>query len=192
MRLDGKSRRSKRGKVTIVDFWATWCAPCRASMPRVQHVFRDYTPKRASISFSIDTDIDNGSGDRDPAVREFLITNQLDFPVALDDGVPLQDAFNVASLADHGGGGQGRQGRLAAHRLVLDVNEERELRARARRRDRLEIALSIGNYFLAIGLSADDACGLSGTAANGNGVPIPRSILSRGRSRSPRFFSTTR
>jgi len=93
--LDGKGKVSiEKGRVTVVDFWATWCAPCRASMPRVQKVWREYSTRGVDL-YSVDTD-DPGD-DREAAVKEFLIKNGLEFPVVLDDGT-ASSAFAVASL----------------------------------------------------------------------------------------------
>jgi thiol-disulfide isomerase/thioredoxin len=122
-RLDGKTQSVTAGQVTLVDFWATWCAPCRASMPRVEHVFHDYTPKGVTL-FSINTDSD--SADRDPTVREFLMANSLDFPVALDNGA-AQDAFHVSVLPTMHVVGK-RGGVVWSHTGAMGANEERELR----------------------------------------------------------------
>jgi thiol-disulfide isomerase/thioredoxin len=92
--LDGPGQKKlEPGKVTLVDFWATWCAPCRASMPRVQKLWSDYQQRGLDL-FSVDTD--DGS-DRGPMVKEFLLQNQLTFPVVLDDGRG-QNAFHVSGL----------------------------------------------------------------------------------------------
>src|SRR4051812_18436157 len=43
--LNGKGRASVKpndGKVLIVDFWATWCEPCRKSFPRLQELYTKY------------------------------------------------------------------------------------------------------------------------------------------------------
>lgn len=92
--LGGGKAAVPQGKVTLVDFWATWCAPCRVSMPRLQRIWQEYRPSGVEI-YSVDTD--DPSPEREPQVREFLLQNRLDFPVVLDDGQASR-AFSVASL----------------------------------------------------------------------------------------------
>ena len=92
--LGGGNSAIQQGKVTMVDFWATWCGPCRASMPRVQKLWREYQNRGVEL-YSVDTD--DPSADRDAQVREFLLQNGLGFPVVLDDG-RATEAFSVASL----------------------------------------------------------------------------------------------
>ena len=92
--LGGGKSAIQHGKVTMVDFWATWCAPCRASMPRVQKVWQEYKPNGVEL-YSVDTD--DPSPDRESQVSEFLLQNRLTFPVVLDDGTASQ-AFAIASL----------------------------------------------------------------------------------------------
>ncbi len=122
--LEGGRSSIQQGKVTLVDFWATWCAPCRASMPRVQKVWREYQRNGVAL-YSIDTD-DPGP-DREPQVREFLMQNSLSMPVVLDDGTASQ-AFAIASLPtmlllD-------RQGKIIwSHVGALSDRRENDLRA---------------------------------------------------------------
>jgi len=93
--LDGKGRASiSKGRVTVVDFWATWCAPCRVSMPRLQNVWREYRARGVDL-YSVDTD-DPGA-EREAQVKDFLRSNGLDFPVVLDDGTAAT-AFSIAVL----------------------------------------------------------------------------------------------
>jgi peroxiredoxin len=65
--LDGKklSLADYRGKVTLIDFWATWCGPCVAEMPNVRAVYDKYHGQGFDVlGVSLDEDAD--------AVREFL------------------------------------------------------------------------------------------------------------------------
>ena len=92
--LGGGKAAIPQGKVTVVDFWATWCAPCRYSMPRLQSLWTEYKARGVEL-YSVDTD--DPAPDRDTQVRKFLSSNGLSFPVALDDG-SASDAFSVANL----------------------------------------------------------------------------------------------
>ena len=122
--LGGGKSSIQKGKVTVVDFWATWCAPCRASMPRVQSVWREYAPKGVDL-YSVDTD--DPSPDRDAQVSEFLMQNRLTFPVVLDDG-SAERAFSIVSLPtmmllD-------REGKIVwSHVGALNASREGDLRA---------------------------------------------------------------
>ncbi len=49
--LDGQEYRLNdlRGKVVMVNFWATWCPPCRAEMPDIESLYQDYKDKGVVI-----------------------------------------------------------------------------------------------------------------------------------------------
>jgi thiol-disulfide isomerase/thioredoxin len=59
-RLDGKVITSKalKGKVVVLDFWASWCAPCIASMPAIAKLQRDYGSK-GLVVLGVTLDDDN-------------------------------------------------------------------------------------------------------------------------------------
>ncbi len=74
------SLASLKGKVVVVKFWGTWCAPCVGEMPEFQKVVDHYANDPNVAIVTIDSD-------RDPALpREFMNKNKYRFPVLLDDG----------------------------------------------------------------------------------------------------------
>lgn len=83
--LTGKtiSLEDYKGKVLILDFWATWCAPCRESFPAVQKVVETYANDPAVAFLFIDTKerVDNYP----KLVNEFLAKKKYPFHVVFDD-----------------------------------------------------------------------------------------------------------
>ncbi len=66
-----------KGQVVLVNFWATWCPPCRAEMPGLQRVYED----RHAAGFTIlGVSMDEGSRER---VAAFLKDHGITYPVAM-------------------------------------------------------------------------------------------------------------
>jgi len=81
---DGKpySLAALQGKPVLLDFWATWCAPCRASMPTVEQISRDYKDQGLVV-------LGVNSGEDRDTVREFLKKTPMPYPAVLgvDNGI---------------------------------------------------------------------------------------------------------
>jgi peroxiredoxin len=78
--LDGKhfSLSANRGKVVIVNFWATWCAPCREEMPALDAFYKKHKAEGVEV-IAISAD--------DPADRKLVNTvmSAFSFPAAMRD-----------------------------------------------------------------------------------------------------------
>ena len=76
--LDGKplSLSASHGKVILLNFWATWCGPCRAEIPDLIELQKKYGDRLQIIGLDVDDD--------DPAeVKKFVTENGINYPVGM-------------------------------------------------------------------------------------------------------------
>ena len=83
-----------RGKVVVLNFWATWCPPCRAEMPDFQEVFE---AREAAGDFAI-LAVDKLLEDTEDAVRQFVEEFGLTFAVGFDETDEIFERYNVRGL----------------------------------------------------------------------------------------------
>ena len=92
--MDGKSisLENYRGRVVLLNFWATWCPPCRLEMPSMRALYDQYKERGLTIlAVSIDK---HGA----QIVKPFLDKHKLNFPVALDKDMKVMDQYGVRGL----------------------------------------------------------------------------------------------
>lgn len=94
--LEGNAVRLRdfRGKPVLVNFWATWCAPCRIEMPIMEKKYRAYRESEKFVILAVDVKDDSGVD----AVRNFISELSLTFPVLLDSDGQAETAYHVLGL----------------------------------------------------------------------------------------------
>ena len=80
-------------KVTIIDFWATWCKPCVNAMPKINSVHEKYKDKGVKV-IGISVDSPRNQAKVKPLAQSLKIT----YPILLDSNEELLQEFNVSVL----------------------------------------------------------------------------------------------
>jgi peroxiredoxin len=80
-----------RGKVVMVNFWATWCPPCLEEMPAMERLYRQQKDAGFTlVAVSVDTD--------PKKIAPFIAEHKLTFTVGLDPRMDLANAYAVRAL----------------------------------------------------------------------------------------------
>lgn len=88
---DSLDLASYKGKVVYLDFWASWCGPCRRSFPWMNAMERKYAPQGLVI---VSVNVDEQRSDADA----FLKANPADFPVIFDPDGKLAEAYKLVGM----------------------------------------------------------------------------------------------
>src|SRR5215471_17506599 len=90
--LQGKSwtLHDLRGKVVLINFWATWCQPCRKEMPDLDALYKRFKDQGLVILAIDDEDATK--------IKPFLMERPVTYPVLLDAGRKVNDLFRIDGI----------------------------------------------------------------------------------------------
>ena len=91
--LDGNEVRLSefQGRVVLVNFWATWCPPCRAEMPDIESLYQEYKDKGLVV---IGIDI----GEPEATVRQFVQRGGYSWTFVLDSTGTVAANYNIRAI----------------------------------------------------------------------------------------------
>jgi peroxiredoxin len=82
---------SFKGKVVLINFWATWCPPCLEEMPAMERLYRQHREVGFTlVAVSVDAD--------SKLVAPFVTAHKFTFPVALDPSMSMANTYGVRAL----------------------------------------------------------------------------------------------
>ena len=117
---DGLDLEQHAGKVVVVDFWASWCVPCRRSFPWMNRMQAQYG-EQGLVIIGVNVDRDRASA------AEFLEDVPADFMIHYDNDAALAREFEVEAMPSSFV--IGRDGQVIARHLGFKVKRQEEYEA---------------------------------------------------------------
>jgi cytochrome c biogenesis protein CcmG, thiol:disulfide interchange protein DsbE len=85
-----------RGKVVVLNFWASWCPPCKAEMPDIDQMAAELGVDQFGILLAVN--MTDGSRETESKARQYIIDNRFSMRVLLDKGGKAADAYSISSI----------------------------------------------------------------------------------------------
>lgn len=92
-RLEGQPEHLiPNGKPTLINFWASWCTPCKSEMPMIQEIYEKYQDRMAfrMVNLTVDDDLKQ--------VRQLIKKQQYTFPIFLDETGEASEVYQILSI----------------------------------------------------------------------------------------------
>jgi peroxiredoxin len=80
-----------KGQVVMLNFWASWCGPCRTEMPLMDQIYKKYSPAGFTL---LGVNVDTDSTD----AQKFLSQVSVSFPIAYDRENKVSKLYDVAAM----------------------------------------------------------------------------------------------
>jgi peroxiredoxin len=90
---DGENIRLSeyRGQVVLINFWASWCGPCRQEMPHLESIYRKYEPLGFTV-FGVNVEQDRHKADK--VLRDIPVS----FPILFDNENQVSELYGVDAM----------------------------------------------------------------------------------------------
>jgi thiol-disulfide isomerase/thioredoxin len=79
-----------RGRVVMLDFWATWCIPCRMTMPLLENLQKEYAGSLVLLAINLQESKDD--------VRDYVRRQSIDSQVLLDEDGSVGEAYGTSEI----------------------------------------------------------------------------------------------
>lgn len=86
-----------KGKTIFLNFWATWCPPCRAEMPEIQEIYEEYGENQSDVIVLGVASPNTGREGNLESITAFLEENNYTYPVVMDDGGSLAYYYGISA-----------------------------------------------------------------------------------------------
>lgn len=87
-----------KGKTIFLNFWATWCPPCREEMPYIDELYEEYNKNQDDVIILGVASPNLGREGSEDDVKKFLSENYYKFPVVFDEGGPMIIEYGISAF----------------------------------------------------------------------------------------------
>lgn len=96
--LQGRTIRLSdyRGKVVVLNFWASWCPPCKAEMPEINQAASEFAQGNDAVLLTVN--LTDGSRETETKARKYINDNNYSMTVLLDTGGNVANAYGITGI----------------------------------------------------------------------------------------------